>query len=123
MGGAAGTLVVQLVAAGGVAAVGGEAAILAPGALGHCRVERQRVGGGRAVGAAPRAELVALVAALLLAALPPDELHEGDEQVLARRLARRRATVNRSLREVAVVLGVYSLTVRIPPEAAEVAKA
>ena len=66
--------------------------ILEPCAIGGCSADVVLGGAARA---GPRRGLVALVAALLLALLVPRYLREQDEGVLARRLARGRAAVDR----------------------------
>ena len=78
--------------AGRVAMVGSEAPVLAARPLGLGRVKGHDVAGVREqrahAGARPRAQLVALEAALLLAALLALDLGERHEDMLARRLAR-----------------------------------
>ena len=91
-----GLVVLAVAAARRVAAVGGEAAKLAAGALAHGRVQGEKVAAvRRAARACPRAKLVAFKAALLLGALVAGQLLEWDEDVLARRLAGGRAAVDR----------------------------
>ena len=90
-----GLVVLAVAAARRVAAVGGEAAKLAAGALAHGRVQGEKVAAvRRAARACPRAKLVAFKAALLLGALVAGQLLEWDEDVLARRLAGGRAAVD-----------------------------
>ena len=67
-----------------VVAVRRETTVPALGTLRHLRVQRNPVVPSRAASAAPRDELVALEAPLLLAATVPRKLRERDEQVLAR---------------------------------------
>ena len=84
----------HLVAASGVRTVVHEAIELALGALGDGWVERHDIVLRRAPGASPRAQLVALPAALLLCTAVALNLAEQDQGVLARGLPRRRAAVD-----------------------------